>query len=78
MAAVKRETQARTVRTRKPNAVVVLNDSKNAEHVGEQEAQEQGWYGYQSVDVPRMSAYFRERTRTGKSLERVIPLSQLF
>ena len=36
------------------------------------------WYGYQAVDVPRMSAYFRERTRTGKSFERVIPLSQLF
>jgi hypothetical protein len=42
VAAVKRATQARTVRTRKPIADVVLNDSKNAEHAGEQEAQEQG------------------------------------
>ena len=42
VAAVKRATQARTVRTRKPSADVVLNDSKNAEHAGEQEAPEQG------------------------------------
>jgi hypothetical protein len=42
VAAVKRATQARTLRTRKPSADVVLNDSKNAEHAGEQEAQEQG------------------------------------
>ena len=42
VAAVKRATQARTVRTRKPSADVVLNDSKNAEHAVEQEAQEQG------------------------------------
>ena len=42
VAAVKRATQARTGRTRKPITDVVLNDSKNAEHAGEQEAQEQG------------------------------------
>jgi hypothetical protein len=42
VAAVKRATQARTVRTRKSSADVVLNDSKNAEHAVEQEAQEQG------------------------------------
>jgi hypothetical protein len=41
VAAAKRATQARTLRTRKPSADVVLNDSKNAEHAGEQEAQEQ-------------------------------------
>jgi hypothetical protein len=76
VAAAKRATQARTLRTRKPSADVVLNDSKNAEHAGAQEAQKQDYY--QTVDVPRMSAYFRERTRTGKSFERFIPLSQLF
>ncbi len=36
VAAAKRATQARTLRTRKPSADVVLNDSKNAEHAGEQ------------------------------------------
>jgi hypothetical protein len=41
VAAAKRATQARTLRTRKLSADVVLNDSKNAEHAGEQEAQEQ-------------------------------------
>jgi hypothetical protein len=79
VAAAKRVTQTRTLRTRKPSADVVLNDSKNAEHAGAQEAQKQDfWYGYQTVDVPRMSAFFRERTRTSKSFERFIPISQLF
>jgi hypothetical protein len=36
------------------------------------------WYSYQTVAVPRMSAYFRERTGSGKSSHRFIPLSQLF
>ena len=58
VAAAKRATQARTLRTCKPSADVVLNDSKNAEHAGEEEAQKQDSYGYQAVDVPRMSAYF--------------------
>jgi hypothetical protein len=41
VAAAKRATQARSLRTRKPSADVVLNDSKNAEHPGAQEAQKQ-------------------------------------
>ena len=36
------------------------------------------WYSYQAVAVPRMSAYFRERTGSGKSSHRFLPLSQLF
>jgi hypothetical protein len=42
VAAAKRATQARTLRTPKPNADAVLNDSRSAEHAGEQEAQKQG------------------------------------
>jgi hypothetical protein len=79
VAAAKRATQAHTLRTRKPSVDVVLNDSKNADHAGEQEAQNQGSStAIKAVDVPRMSAYFWKRTRTGKSFERFIPMSQLF
>jgi hypothetical protein len=42
VAAAKRATQARTWQTRKPSSDEDLNDSKNAEHAGEQEAQKQG------------------------------------
>jgi hypothetical protein len=42
VAAAKRATQARMLRTRKPSSDADLNDSRNAEHAGEQEAQKQG------------------------------------
>jgi hypothetical protein len=42
VAAAKRATQARTLRTRKPSSDEDLDGSKNADHAGEQEAQKQG------------------------------------
>jgi hypothetical protein len=42
VAAAKRATQARTLRTRKPSSDEDLNETKKAEHAGEQEAQKQG------------------------------------
>jgi hypothetical protein len=42
VAAAKRATQARTLRTRKPTSDEDLNDSKNADHAGEQQVQKQG------------------------------------
>ena len=57
VAAVKRATQARTVRTRKPSADVVLNDSKNAEHAGEQEEQEQG----SGTTIKQLTCHGRQR-----------------
>jgi hypothetical protein len=62
VAAAKRAPHAHTLRKR----------------TSEQEAQKQDWYCYQAVVVPRMSAYFRERTGSGKSSHRFLPLSQLF
>jgi hypothetical protein len=62
VAAAKRAPQAHTLRKR----------------TSEQEAQKQDWYSYQAVAVPRMSAYFRQRTGSGKSSHRFLPLSQLF
>ena len=57
VAAVKRATQAHTVRTRKPSADVVLNDSKNAEHAGEQEEQEQG----SGTTIKQLTCHGRQR-----------------
>ena len=63
VAAAKRAPQTHTLRKR----------------TSEQEAQKQdSWYSYQAVAVTRMSAYFRERTGSGKSSHRFLPLSQLF
>ena len=42
VAAAKRATQARTLRTRKPSPDTDVNESKNAEQAGEQEALKQG------------------------------------
>ena len=56
-AAVKRATQAHTVRTRKPSADVVLNDSKNAEHAGEPEEQEQG----SGTTIKQLTCHGRQR-----------------
>ena len=42
VAVAKLATQTRTLQTRKPSADEDLNDSQNAEHAGEQEAQKQG------------------------------------
>ena len=45
VAAVKQATQTGALQTRKPSSDKDLNDFGKAEHVGEQEAHKQDWYG---------------------------------
>jgi hypothetical protein len=57
VAAAKRATQARTLRTRKPSSDEDLNDSKNAEHAGEQEAKKQG----SGTDIKQLTCHGCQR-----------------
>jgi hypothetical protein len=57
VAAAKRATQARTLRTRKPSSDEDLDDSKNADHAGEQEAQKQG----SGTDIKQLTCHGCQR-----------------